>query len=514
MSSTARLLSNTLSNGVAQFAQVGVAFVFMPLLVAHYGLTQYGLYLLAFSFTGYLGLLDFGVGTALTKLVAEKRAKAGIAAIGDLISIGLAYYCVVGVAACGVLLLLARFSAAIFHLAPDDGRLLENLLTVGAIAAVVIWPLMTFPAVLAGLQRYDLSARVALLTTALGAVSTAAVLILDKSLIVLTVCLSLAGIVGGLIAALLLWRHAPGARIGLGSASRATLRRVFSFSWVIFVTQVCGVLVYQQTDRIILGVFAGAVSIALYEASSKFHSLVRMLAIVAGTAAMPAASGFLAENAPESLRTLFLRGSKYADAFVLPFVVTIVASAYPLLRLWLGPAYAGQTVAVQLFVGYYVLNANTTVAGAILTGTGRLRFILWASVLGTSANVALGVSLAPRLGVLGVILGTVVTSAVGFPVFMWYVLREVHVPLRVWLRQVVLPTYPALLAPLIICLLAQRMGMVDSLFRLAVVSGAAVLTYWALFWWLGMTRPERNGLIEGARLAFSKGGRDDDTGAT
>lgn len=514
MSSTARLLSNTLSNGVAQFAQVGVAFVFMPLLVAHYGLTQYGLYLLAFSFTGYLGLLDFGVGTALTKLVAEKRAEAGIAAIGDLISIGLAYYCVVGVAACGVLLIFARLSGAIFHLAPADALLLANLLTVGAIGALVAWPLMTFPAVLAGLQRYDLNARVTLLTTALGAVATAAVLILDKSLIVLTVCLTLAGIVGGLTAAVLLWRHASGARIGLGSASRATLRRVFSFSWVIFVTQVCGVLVYQQTDRIILGVFAGAASIALYEASSKLHTLVRQLAIVASTAAMPAASGFLAENATESLRTLFLRGSKYVDAFVLPFVVTIVVLAYPLLRLWLGSAYAGQTVAVQLFVGYYVLNANTTVAGAILVGTGRLRFILWVSVLAALGNVALGVSLAPRLGVLGVILGTVVTSVMVFPVYMRYVLREVHVPFSVWLRQVVLPTYPALLAPLIICLLAQRMGMVESLLGLAIVSATAVLTYWALFWRLGIRRLERNGLIEGIRLAFSKAGRDDEADVT
>jgi O-antigen/teichoic acid export membrane protein len=280
------------------------------------------------------------------------------------------------------------------------------------------------------------------------------------------------------------------------------------------VTQVCGVLVYQQTDRIILGVFAGAVSIALYEASSKLHNLVRQLAIVAGTAAMPAASGFLAENATESLRTLFLRGSKYADAFVLPFVVTIVALAQPLLRLWLGPAYAGQTLALQLFVGYYILNANTTVAGAILVGTGRLQFLLWMSVLGALGNVALGVSLAPRLGVLSVILGTVVSCAATFPVFMWYVLREVHVPFRVWLRQVILPTYPALLAPIIICVLAQRIGMVDSLLGLGIVSGAAVLTYWALFWWLGIRRPERNSLIEGTRLAFSRGGRDDAAGVT
>ncbi|MEI6727172.1 MAG: oligosaccharide flippase family protein, partial [Actinomycetes bacterium] len=424
MSGTARLLSNTFFNGVAQFAQVGVAFVFMPLLVAHYGLTQYGLYLLAFSFSGYIGLLDFGVGTALTKLIAEKRAKSGIASIGDLVTVGLAYYCVVGVVACGALLLLARFSGEIFHLAPADARLMGNLFVVGAVGALVTWPLMTFPAALEGLQRYDLSARVTVVTTALGAVTTALVLVLNGSLVALTICVTLAAIVGGFVAAVLLWRHAPGVHVGVHSASREAMHRIFQFSWVIFVTQVCGVLVYQQTDRIILGLFAGAVSIALYEASSKLHAFVRQLAVIGGAAAMPAASGFVGEDATERLRILFLRGSKYVDAFVLPFVVTIIALAGPLLRLWLGPAYAGQTLAAQLFVGYYLLNANTTVSGAILVGTGRLRFILWYTVLGALGNVAVGVSLAPSLGALGVILGTVVTSVIAFPVFMWYALRE------------------------------------------------------------------------------------------
>jgi O-antigen/teichoic acid export membrane protein len=195
-------------------------------------------------------------------------------------------------------------------------------------------------------------------------------------------------------------------------------------------------------------------------------------------------------------------------------VITIIVLAEPLLRLWLGWQYTSQTLAVQIFVSYFLLGASAAVSGAILTGTGRLRFILWSSVMAALANVAMGVILAPRLGVLGVILGTVLSFAVEFPLFVWYLLREVQVPFRVWLRQVVLPTYPALLAPLAICLLGTRMGMVDSLVGLASVSTAAVLAYWALFWGLGIKRPERIGLIEGIRLAFSRGGLNDDAGVS
>ncbi|MEI6727357.1 MAG: hypothetical protein WCN81_14190, partial [Actinomycetes bacterium] len=74
---------------------------------------------------------------------------------------------------------------------------------------------------------------------------------------------------------------------------------------------------------------------------------------------------------------------------------------------------------------------------------------------------------------------------------------------------VVVPTYPALLLPLAICVAARLLGVLDSLFGLASVGAVAVFAYWAVFWWLGIKRLERRSLIEGTRLAFSRGGRDD-----
>jgi len=48
------------------------------------------------------------------------------------------------------------------------------------------------------------------------------------------------------------------------------MRTIFGFSWAVFVIQVCTIIIYQQTDRIVLGIFLGASAIALYEAAGKF----------------------------------------------------------------------------------------------------------------------------------------------------------------------------------------------------------------------------------------------------
>ena len=108
-----RIVRNTLANSVVQFLQLASMFVFMPFLIRRFGLTDYGVYLLAGSVSVYLGLLDFGVGTTVMKYVAEYRAKNEAEKLGRLVSNALFYYSIVGVFAATVLFLFSRFGIGV-----------------------------------------------------------------------------------------------------------------------------------------------------------------------------------------------------------------------------------------------------------------------------------------------------------------------------------------------------------------------------------------------------------------
>ena len=75
---------------------------------------------------------------------------------------------------------------------------------------------------------------------------------------------------------------------------------------------------------------------------------------------------------------LFVRGTKYTAAFVLPIAMSLIV-ARPLLLAWLGPAFAAQASNAQLFVSSAGV-VNISVAVKILVGTGRLRFMLWFTI--------------------------------------------------------------------------------------------------------------------------------------
>jgi O-antigen/teichoic acid export membrane protein len=463
----------------------------MPLLVPRFGLTDYGVYLLASSLSGYFGLMDLGVGASVVKYVAEHRAKKEERALSLVLSTSLFFYVIVGVVATVLLIGVALTAAALFRIPPESVVLTRNLLLLSAAVSLIAWPTSLAGHILMGHQRFDVAAYLSVGMTVGSIVATIAVIMVNQGPFALLAATSAVGIVGALVSVYYASKELSRVPVRLRLANVATFRSIFRFSSVVFVTQVAGVLIYQQTDRVVLGIFVGAAAITLYEAASKIQALVRQLAGMLASAVMPAASQLEAEERSGALESLFLRGTKYSVIFVIPITAGLVVLAEPILRTWLGPQFVPMTFGAQLFVSYWLLNANTTVAGGILTGTGKLRFLLWYTIGGTVANVVLSVILAQRIGVLGVIYGTTIPYFVGFPIYMYYTLKVLRIPAKKWFREVVLRPYPLLIVTVLIAWAGQRLGFTASLTGVAAVGLVSVVAYWALAYFVALNPSER-----------------------
>ena len=71
------LVRNTIINLFGRAAPLIVAILVIPILIKGMGVERFGILSLAWMLVGYLGLFDFGIGRALTKMVAERLAGAG-----------------------------------------------------------------------------------------------------------------------------------------------------------------------------------------------------------------------------------------------------------------------------------------------------------------------------------------------------------------------------------------------------------------------------------------------------
>lgn len=76
-----KIVKNTIANTLLKISQYAIGFTLFPFIIKYVGVEDYGIYLLVGAFVGYFGLLDFAVGGALIKYVAEYNVKGGEAKV-------------------------------------------------------------------------------------------------------------------------------------------------------------------------------------------------------------------------------------------------------------------------------------------------------------------------------------------------------------------------------------------------------------------------------------------------
>lgn len=491
MSEKRRLVVNTLANGVSQFAAMLASLVFMPLLIGAFGLEDYGLFMLATSVSAYAVLLDLGIGSALTKFVAEHEATGDREALVGSASSALALYTGVGVLGAGLMFAVGALAGAIFDISAEGAQLLRTMLWIGAGFQLWYWPASTARHVLAGLQRFGVLAATGVTSTVLTIAATLFVILGGYGPIILV---TLNGFVMVVVSALnvIAARRLSGVPVlGFTGASRLYVRAIFTFSWAVFVVQLSDVLFYQQTDRVLLGIFAGATAVGLYEAAAKFNALLTYVSGLSVSAVMPLASSMGATGRYASLHSLLLRGTKYAAALVCPIVVVLVVFARPLIAAWLGPDFAEQALVAQVLIFPHLLTSLGLVGDAVVISQGKLAgrvpYIVFQAVL----NILLSVLLIPRYGVLGVALGTSIAHVVDWPLHMRFLARNTNTTMREALRVVAAPVYPLLVVPLLASIGLSVTALADSIPGILVASAAAVALYWGALAAVGLNPTER-----------------------
>lgn len=485
-----RLVTNTAAASAAQFITLVSTLVYMPYLASRFGLAGFGLYSLSITLASYAILLDFGVGVTLRKRIAEADAIGDTRALENVASTALVFYLFVGAAAFLVMGTVASHSGTLFNLTAQDATLLTRLLWVTAAQSLLQWPLSTSAHVLTGLQRYAMLARNSLLGTAGQVTVVAGLLWLDVGPVPMLIGVSSFGLLAGAANTYAAVKALDTARLNPLLARWSTLRAMFEFSWPLFIAQVCSVVLYQQTDRVILATFLGAAAVGLYEAAAKLQGLLLQLLNMANSAVMPMASSLDAQDRRESLRTLLRRGTRYTLALVLPTTLSMMILAEPLIEAWLGSRFSPAVLPAQLFISHQLLTAGTTIGDSILLGIGAYRKRLPYIVAMTLANLGISLLTVRSLGILGVVIGTTLPYLLDFPFHQRLILKECRVDLAEWISEVIVPTYAPLLATGAIAYLVSRTALVDSIMGVGTALAASVLAYWLVFA-LGLNAQER-----------------------
>ncbi|MFO7596304.1 MAG: flippase [Desulfocurvibacter africanus] len=413
-------LHNALFNTASWVFSIGINFVFLPYIVARLGTESYGILVLILAVIGYFAMLELNLGQAMTKYVAEYRAKGDLAQVNDIIGSTMLLYLLLGLSGGAIIFGLADVLATRFLKVPPE--LQETAMAafrVGSVGFVLTMLVTAMQSIPWGLNRYDVSSRVTMAMNLLTTLSMVGLLVLGYGLLEVVLVNVAVPLLGVLTYVVICRRLLPGIR--LRPVFRpGPLKTILRFGLYSSLSRLSGVLRFQA-DRLLTGAILGLSWVTYYVVP---FSLVRKLMTVTylvGSVILPVVSGFQGKQDHKAIVALYLKASRLITTIAMCVCLPLMLFGNRFLGFWMGEEFAAQAgLVVTIITAALLVDAFTNIPSIVVDGMGRPKVTGLFSICTALINLALVYPLGKALGVSGVALAFLGSNLLVGPVFVWY----------------------------------------------------------------------------------------------
>lgn len=411
------IAKNVASNAVGYLVTLVLAILVTPLALRSLGDAHYGLWVVIVSVTGYYGILDLGIRSAVSQYVTRHWSRRDKPALSRTLSTALAMTSAMALALVACTVLLALFGDSLFA---KDGVLEDNLreavLVIG-IGVALSFPLAIFGGAIQARERFDLANIIGVSERLITNALYWWFLSHGHGIVALAWITTGMGLLAHFVRAVVAMRLLPGVELAPRHVSRATLRELFGFGVFSFLVSISDRLVLY-TDTLVIQLALGEIAVTYYSLGSSFiHHYLGLINSVAWTLT-PHATTLDTGRDQESLRRVWLTGSR-----LILLLATIIGSGLILLgadflAVWadrkylLGKEYTSSAVVMSVLALAALLRSAMACGKQVLFGMREVRFLARLSIAEAIANVVLSIPGAYWLGNLGVALGTLIPAVV------------------------------------------------------------------------------------------------------
>jgi O-antigen/teichoic acid export membrane protein len=346
-----RLARNVLAGWAAYFVIGVVGFLSPRVMDRRLGQEAVGIWDFGWSLVTYLGLTAFGVGSSVNRYVAHHRAAGDKDGLSRVVSTATVLNVMSGAAA---LLITGIFVWLVPRMLRGDQLAHVNearlvVLFLGCTIAVSL-SLGTYPAVLAGCHRFDISNAISAGFEVGSSVTIVLILLTGGGLVAAaSVCF-----IGSLIAesTRFYWAHqvCPELSVRWNRAEWAEMKRLFRFGIKTTIGVLSGLLLLQA-NKLLVGGSLGLAALAVFSRPLALTRIVENFGTRLSNVLTPTASSLQRAGRHHELRQLVLDSTRLNVAVVLPMALTLALLGDPVMTLWMGPRYTPGAFLVVLVVG-------------------------------------------------------------------------------------------------------------------------------------------------------------------
>ncbi len=442
-------MKNQLRSGVIlSYLNLGISFLiplfYTPLMLDMLGQAEYGLYSLSNSVISYLSLLSFGFGTTIVRYIAKYRAEGNQKAEEETFGFFLLLYSLLGLLVMTGGMILSVNSGGIFAkgLTGDEIGKMRVLTLIMAFNTALSFPLSVFSSMAIAHERYFFRKIMDMISTVAAPLAN-----------LMALYLGFASVGMALAATIVQFLLAP---ISVGYCFRELklrprfvrmpsplVREMLGFSVFIFISTLVDML-FWATDKVILGMLASTVAVAVYNVGGTFNNIVMQLSTSISGVLVPRITGMVATRPRSEWSELFIRVGRLQFLIIALILTGFTVFGRIFIDLWADPSY-GDAYWVALLTLYPLcipLIQSTAKSFVIAQNKHQFRAIVYLII--AIANVISTYLLVPTMGIIGAALCSCVSYLLGQGIIMniyYYKVTGLDIPLF-WgniLRMAVIP---------------------------------------------------------------------------
>ena len=484
---------------VALVVNAVTTFIYTPLILSFLTTSEYGVYQLIGSIIAYLGVMDMGLSTTLSRFYVEARVKEGKAHVENLLAMAAVIYSVLTALSVVVGIAFDLLLPMLFgqSFTPGELELAHQMMLLVLLNCVVVLPGNYFLAVINANERFIFARTLRIARYLLQFAGVIAVLCLGQGAIgVLAVQVALNFLAD--VAYVAYYRGRFHVKARLHHWDKRLLLHIFSFSGYILLNMVFD-QIFWKTGQVVLGAVVSAAAVGVYGIATQLITSGYMGVSTGVT------SVFLPKLTAMSARTddmteingLFDRIGHIQALLVWGICAGFACIGQEFIYVWAGPEYGEAFWATLILMLGLNVSLVQNLGISVLQAKDKQGFRAIIYIVIAVLDLLVSIPVSAEFGVIGCAVTAAVFLFIGTgPIMNWYYHTKIGIDIPKFWHEVIPVLIPAVLTA------SATLGF-SALTRLGPSYGSIlikclffVVVYFALCWKWFFTDYER-GIIRG-----------------
>lgn len=402
MGSANKIAKGTFWTTISNIINGIYGFVSVPLLIAYYGKSNYGLIGLAMSVNVYLRLMDMGLNSTNVRFFSNWIEKKQLNRVNKLFQSSLSIYGIIGLLNTIILLIVSVFANSIFNVSSEQVIILKQLLYILAISAFFNWMISCLDQLVRANEFVGWSQKVGLIAKMIQVLILVATIIFKFNI---QVYFALSTFSYFIVIPFLIWkiRKVSPYIIFRFGFDRDILKEIIPYTLNIFSFGLFQFSI-NYLRPVLLGIEGSMESITDYRVLNGIVQIVIMIGGAFLGIILPSAAKAVARNDKSAQLKMAYDGTKYITIALCFCCFGVIGVSKELITLYVGDSYLHLVPWLVIWLLTTLSSHNQAISSLILSGS-NIRAITFCTIISSIIGLIVCWILIPILDVGGTIIG-------------------------------------------------------------------------------------------------------------